>query len=263
VTPLAAYVLSLALADFTPGRSALSTEIVDCPPDAAAACSSDPPARWEPCYEGGWRTLKDDACRPYAGATVRGAWVRNESREAGARRLEVVSQALADAAQHYGAAWQPGPKDLARAMLSAGAWSTGLKEAIQVGRVRGPSGEVCLMDLLPSSLRVAVPWDLARLPEAELVKLVVGRDYDSQRRCFEAGALLLVRSRREAERRCHGHPLDFSTFALYATGGACVTTGTKERPDWLATPRWQSLGKFRARKQTVFPDWYAASGGAS
>lgn len=262
MTPLAAYVLSLALATFPPGTSALSTEALDCAPDASASCAFEG-ARWEPCYEGGWRTLKDDTCRPYEGATVRGAWVRDESQEAGARRLELVAQAMADAAQHYGAGWQHGPKDLARAMLAAGGWSTGLKEGIQVGRVRGPAGEVCLMDLLPSTLQAVLPWDLARLPPEQRVKLVVGSDYDSQRRCFDAGALLLVRARREAERRCKGTPTDFATFALYATGGSCVTTGTKDRPDWLATPRFESLGKFRARKQTYFPDWYAPSGGAS
>src|SRR6185369_9524084 len=85
------------------------------------------------------------------------AWVRIESREAGARRFEVVAEALADAAMYAGAAWRDGPVDLARAMLAASAWSTGFREDIQTGRKRGRAGEVCLMDIQPKVLHSAVP----------------------------------------------------------------------------------------------------------
>ena len=57
----------------------------------------------------------------------------------------------------------------------------------------------------------------------ELAQKVVGRDYPELRRCFDAGALLLVRARREAERRCKGTPIDYATFAIYATGSECNT----------------------------------------
>jgi hypothetical protein len=50
----------------------------------------------------------------------RDAIVGAESRAAkpDSARLEVVAQALADAAQYQGASWQTGPQDLARAMLA-------------------------------------------------------------------------------------------------------------------------------------------------
>jgi hypothetical protein len=112
------------------------------------------------------------------------------------------------------------------------------------------------MDLLPDTLRRSVPWDLSRLPAEELAQTVVGTGYAENRRCFDAGALLIVRARRAAEQRCKGHPVEFATFAIYAAN-TCVTVGTKDRPDWLATPRYDSLRTFRARKHTVFPDWLA------
>jgi hypothetical protein len=177
-----------------------------------------------------------------------------ETRDDGAKRYEVVAQAIADAALHQGAAWDQGPADLARAMIAAGGMGMGFRRDVHTGELRGPAGEVCHMDLLPSTLRQLVPWDLARLPTPELTSRVVGLDYDSTRRCFDAGALLMVRVRREATKRCKGHPLDYAMFALYATGGSCNTRTAKG--DHLAGPRTDLLVKLRARKFVAFPDWY-------
>lgn len=181
------------------------------------------------------------------------AWVRIESREAGARRLEVVATALADAATHAGASWREGPIDLARSLLSASAWSTGLREDIQTGRTRGPAGEVCLMDLQPDTLRTAVPWDLAQLERDELLMSVVGLGYPELRRCFDAGAVLMVRARRWAEQNCRGWPEDYAFFSVYGTGTSCHTHG---RHGDYARLRARTFQKFRATRMTVFPDWY-------
>jgi hypothetical protein len=249
MTSLASYILSLALSTFTPGSKVHSLErLPECGlSETSPTCPLEPVCeeptilcaapRWEPKI---------------------GAWVRVESREAGARRLEVVAQALADAAQHQGASWHQGPQDLARAMLAAGGWSTGLREDIQVGRTRGPAGEVCLMDLQIPTLRRLVPYDLSELPAEELAQKVVGLEYPELRRCFDAGALLLIRARREAERRCKGTPMDYATFAIYATGSEC-NTRRGAKGDWLAGPRLASLQKWRGRKATIFPDWYRSS----
>jgi hypothetical protein len=246
MTSLASYVLSLALSTFAPGSKIHSLERLP----ACGGSKTNPTCPVEPVCE-----QASILCAPPRWDDKIGAWVRVESREAGARRLEVVAQALADAAHHQGAAWHAGPQDLARAMLAAGGWSTGLREDIQVGRTRGPAGEVCLMDLQIPTLRALVPYDLSRLPAEELAQKVVGLEYPELRRCFDAGALLLVRARREAERRCKGTPMDYATFAIYATGSEC-NTRRGAKGDWLAGPRLASLLKWRQRKATIFPDWY-------
>jgi hypothetical protein len=216
--------------------------------EALPGCGTDPKAptcELLPVCDG--QTI---LCSPPHFDTQLGAWVRIESRDTGARRLEVVAEALADAALYAGATWKDGPVDLARALLAAGAWSTGLREDIQTGRKRGPAGEVCLMDIQPGSLRTAVPWDLAKLDNEALVQKVVGREYPELRRCFDAGAVLLVRARRWAESHCREWPLDYATFSA---GNSCTTIG---RFGDYAQLRARSYRKFRATKMTVFPDWY-------
>lgn len=195
-------------------------------------------------------------CAPPRYEPKLGAWARVESREAGARRLEVVSEALADAALYAGASWKGGPVDLARAMLAASGWSTGLREDIQTGRKRGRAGEVCLMDIKPDILRTAVPWDLARLDKEALVQKVVGLEYPELRRCFDAGAVLLVRAHRWAEEHCKQWPGDYATYSAYATGSRCDTVGLYGD---YAAPRARSYRKFQATRATVFPSWFHPS----
>jgi hypothetical protein len=247
LSALSSYILSLALASFPPGTKVHSLEKLP-------ACGDDPHAptcELVPVCED-----QSILCAPPHYENALSAWVRVESRETGARRLEVVSEALADAALYAGASWKDGPVDLARAMLAASAWSTGLREDIQTGRKRGPAGEVCLMDIQPMSLRSAVPWDLARLDTDALIGKVVGLEYPELRRCFDAGAVLLVRARRWAEQHCHEWPLDYATFSAYGTGSSCTTIG---RLGDYAKLREHSYRKFRATHVTVFPDWYRPS----
>jgi len=244
VTSLGAYVLSLALSSFSPGRTVHSLEVVPaCGSDASAATCELSPV----CSEA------SILCRPPRWEEKVGAWVRFESREAGARRLSVVAEALADAALYAGAGWSEGPTDLARAMLAASGWSTGLREDIQTGRTRGPAGELCLMDIQPGVLRTAVPWDLARLTDEELALKVIGLEYPELRRCFDAGAMLLVRAKRWSTVHCREWPGDYALFAAYGTGISCHTM---DRHGDYARLRARSYRKFRGTRDTIFPSWF-------
>jgi hypothetical protein len=250
VTSLAAYILSLALASFPPGNKVHSRErLPECGVDPLSPSCELTPVCSEAsilCAAPRW----DDQLK---------AWVRVESREAGARRFEVMAQALADAAMYARGSWREGPTDLARAMLAASGWSTGLREDIQVGHTRGPAGEVCLMDLQPGVLRTAVPWDLAQLEDEELAQKVVGLEYPQLRRCFDAGAVMIVRGRRWSEANCKGWPSDYAMFSAYGMGASCHTLG---RFGDYARFRARTFQKFRATRHTVFPDWYRIQGPA-
>ncbi len=267
MSPLALYALSLALSKFPPGKSDHSAiAMPECGSDPkSATCSlerrcedvEDPvcnPPRFEPCWYG-YRLNREGAPCVHTGNP--GAWVRTETREEGAERLTVTMQALADAATFYGGNWPGGAVDLSRALLSAGGWSTGLKRQIQTGQLRGPGGEVCLMDIQPKTLRSVVPFELARLPQEELAQKVVGLHYDENRRCFEAGALLLVRARRWAESRCKSpaSQLPYAFFSAYGTGNSCHTIGLFGD---YARLREGTYLSFRARKHTIFPEWFKA-----
>lgn len=247
MTSLAAYILSLALASFPPGTKVHSRErMPECGQDPLSPSCELVPV----CSEA------SVLCAPPRWDDELKAWVRVESREAGARRFEVMAQALADAAMYARGSWREGPTDLARAMLTAAGWSTGLREDIQVGHTRGPAGEVCLMDLQPAVLRSAVPWDLAQLENEELAQKVVGLEYPELRRCFDAGAVLIVRARRWSEQHCRDWPADYSIFAAYGTGVSCSTVNLFGD---YARLRARSYRKFRATRMTVFPDWYHPS----
>jgi hypothetical protein len=245
VSALANYILSLALTGFPPGAKIHSLEPMP-------ECGTDPK---QPTCE--LAPVCDEVsllCAAPRFEPEMNAWVRVESRDAGARRLEVVAKALADAALYAGAGWRDGPVDLARAMLAASGWSTGLREDIQVGRTRGRAGEVCLMDIQPTVLRSAVPWDLSQLEEEALVQKVVGLEYPELRRCFDAGAVLLLRARRWSREHCESWPEDYAFFSAY--GPSCHTLG---RLGDYARLRARTYQKFRATRMTVFPEWYRPS----
>jgi hypothetical protein len=247
LSALASYILSLALTSVPPGTKVHSLEVLPaCGTDKSAPTCELTPVCDEPSI----------LCAAPHYDDALGAWTRVESRETGAKRFEVIAEALADAAIYAGASWRDGPVDLARAMLAASAWSTGLREDIQTGRKRGPAGEVCLMDIQPRVLKTAVPWDLGRLEGEALVQKVVGLEYPELRRCFDAGAVLIVRARRFAEQHCRDWPSDYSIFAAYGTGVSCNTVNLFGD---YARLRARSYRKFRATRMTVFPDWYHPS----
>ena len=269
---IAAYVHGLLLSGFKPGRSKFSLELLDaCEPDPKVSCSVHPvcPQDMGACADPDGRERPCCAVPRWVDGL---GWVRTETRDAGAERLRVVAQALADAALLEGERWlEPGgSQDLARAMVAAFGYSTGFREDIQTGRLRGPGGEICLSDLRISTLRRFVAEDLRDLPEDELVGLVAGRDYQSLRRCLDAGARAMVESRRVAGWKCDakGRPKLLSTFAIYGTGRYCRTAEAvgknlktfeehREIIIGLERKKYLAVLAYRARgEHPIFPDWY-------
>lgn len=281
---LALYVLSLILVSFPPGKSKFSLEpIPDCLGLPTVACTAHPACpsghtkcgsadelfccpkpKWQPCFFGGWNWRGEeelDECRAYAAGSVEGAWVRYETRMGGARRMEVVARAIADVAAARGKEWPTGQDDLARALVSAFGWSTAFREDIQVGRTRGPGGEVCLADLQVKTIRkfVADP-ELLKLKDNELALKLIGRDYESLRLCTDTGASALLGARSAASWMCKkarnpGNKFrswEENTFAVYSSGTSCFTPP----PSWKEARRYGTLLKFRATKTTKFPSWY-------
>jgi len=191
-----------------------------------------------------------------------------ETRDAGAARLEVVALAEADSAELFSDRWPEGATDLARAGTSAFGWSMGFRRDVQVGTKRGPAGEACFADMQPLTLRTFAQFETAGLTNEQMAALVVGLDYASLRRCFDAGFAGLVHARVVAERRCKSDVVR-GTFALYASGRWCQTPafssqGSRVFPaGWIEGARVQTLQKFRARKETVFPSWYVVPAEAS
>lgn len=276
MTELGAYVLGLALLGFTPGRSTFSLEqLPQCGTDPKhARCDVAPvcPQTMASCANAD--TTKPCCAVPRWDKEL-GMWVRTESRDAGTERLKVVAQALADAAEAEAEGWaEPGgAHDLARAMLSAFGWSTGLREDIQTGRVRGPGGEACLSDMRIKTLRLFADPELRNLPEPELVDAVTGLDYTSQRHCMNAGARAMVESRKVAGWKCTrerkaGRPTLVSMFAIYGTGTYCQTaeavgakfiTLEKHRAliVGLEQRKYATLLSYRARgTKPIYPAWY-------
>jgi len=270
MTPLASYVLSLALTHFAPGQSGQSlVEVPGCGTDPAhptcklerlcpnASDATCNPPKFVKCFHG-WRVARhrkgqpEPTCHPTTSAAP-GAFARLETRDEGAKRFEVIAEAIADVAEEHAKEWPLGAADLARAMLSASGWSTGLHERIETGELRGPAGEVCLTDMQLPTLRTVVPPELARLSDDDLVKAVVGTDYEHLVHCYDAGATLLVRTRKYASTHCRQYPLSYSMFAVYAMGASCTTAG---KFGDLAGFRDRSYRAFQATPQTVFPKWY-------
>jgi hypothetical protein len=176
-----------------------------------------------------------------------------ETREQGVARLEVVARALADSVQQASAGWPGGDKDLARAEVSAFGWSMGFRLDIQLGLKRGPGREACFSDLQPAELRRFARFPTAGLSNAELAEQVIGLDYQSLRRCFDAGTAAFIHVHDVALKRCRTHgPIMRSTFALYANGNYC-SSGARS---WIERVRLATYQKFQAREIASFPNWY-------
>lgn len=265
MSALSWYLLSLILNFFPPGKTDSSVVLSE---QGAAG------ATWQSCYHGEIREKravfvdpKDPTrarqvkltmvCRQPAGTP--GEWVRRETREEGAKRLEVVAQALADAAEQAPELdqWPEGPRDLGRAGVAVFGWSMGYHEGAEVGRLRGPAGEMSLADLLPATLRQFAPAELKHLSDAELAALVVGLDYDHVRLSFDIGFRVLLAARKTQRWRCKAwhRPEEQLAFAIYVSNYCDVPPPL----DWADDVRMHTLERARARKGTTFPDWYVPS----
>lgn len=174
-----------------------------------------------------------------------------ETRQAAVARLAVVARAQTDSAEAFGDRWPGGARDLVRASTAKFYWSMGYRRDVQVGDKLGPAKEACLADLLPATLRQFARFETAGRSDDELRMLVTGLDYDSLRRCFDAGHAALVNARAHAARNCKSWPVEMATFAVYASGRYCVSPGRH----WVEVKPYQTLLKLRGRTTTHFPDW--------
>lgn len=187
-----------------------------------------------------------------------GKYPEVETRDVGVARLEVVARAQADSAQAFGDRWPEGAADLARADTAAFGWSMGYRRDVQTGEKRGPAGEACFSDMQAPTLRRFAQFETAGLTDAQLHAMVVGLDYASLRRCFDAGNAALVHVRAVAARQCKANVL-LGTFALYANGNWCHSPGK----GWIERKRLETFMRLRGRREIQWPEWYTLPSEAS
>jgi hypothetical protein len=173
-----------------------------------------------------------------------------ETREAGAVRYAVISRALADSAIQFDDKWPEGSTDLTLAGISAFGWSMGFRKDVQTGEKRGPKGEACFSDMQAPTLRMFAQFETAGLSDKELFSKVIGLDYQSLRRCFDAGFAGLTHARKVARWKCKDAPLR-GTFALYANGNFCHTPGRT----WIERVRLNTYLSLQGRITAHFPAW--------
>lgn len=252
ITVIAAHVLSLMLG-FRPGQTNYSRHEV---------AEGTPGAVWETCYAGGWRLRgnkktgipKPQPCRPYRPGSARGAWVLVETREQTAERLRPAAVELAAAAHDLLPSWKgpDGERGFATAMTTAAGWSTGFREDIQMGRARGPDGEVCFADMTLPTLRQFSAPELQALPDGELALKVVGRGPAELRLCFDALARGFANAYAKTwVCRWPNEQRITRAFGVYAAGDRCPPMS-----GWMERKRTGTYQKYIARDEPLFPVWY-------
>jgi hypothetical protein len=230
--PLATAVLALAISQAPPGRSPYSFEVMaECGTDPTrASCALEP-------------VCADDApaCRPPKWSSVRGAWVRMESRPAAIRRYARMASVLAGTAQRLMACgragscaplgWSGTEKTLALATLTVAFHESGLREDVQSGHPplgRGPAGEACLVQVGLTQAPLYATWlaqedreAIANSPKRreELAKSLLGDSEQALGRCFEVGMRMLSRARAACGKA--GVPWDKGMFSMYGSGKTC------------------------------------------
>lgn len=167
-----------------------------------------------------------------------GTTVRRESEPEGRERYAMISSALTGAAQDVLGVENPRGAKLWRARelvvvaASVAIFESGLREDVQVGRGtyrvaddvggrgRGPSGELCFMQIHPKVFSMFAPGGESSL---------VGTDASVVRECFRAGMRMLVRARAFCSLTDPGHKRPgfdwlWSTVAMYGTGNSCLSS---------------------------------------
>lgn len=151
-------------------------------------------------------------------------YTRAETRMEGMRRFVTIARALDHVARHPPKQWQGSPRELYNAEASIVRQESALWRGVHEGRIRGPVGEACLMQVHPGN-----GYDLETL---------VGVDLASTIRCLTAGAEILSAARVYCEREFESRYRDAlpvsdleeawadgdwfpSTIALYGSGVDC------------------------------------------
>jgi hypothetical protein len=232
-TSLAQLVLALAIEHGHPGRSPYSYEpVVECGSDSVRPLCELKPA----CADSA------PQCRPPKYSRVRGAWVRQESRETALSRFAKVATALSKTVKRLTSctgesrtncepiAWSGGERTLALAGLTVVLHESGLREDIMFGHPplgRGPAGEACLMQVAVDQAPLHASWltpeqreQIARQPQRreQLARTLLGDSPAALERCFEVGLRALARARRS----CEGSgSWETGMFSMYGSGRVC------------------------------------------
>lgn len=221
-----------------------------------------PGARWEPCFANGFDRLGEKVvpCRPYvARVPVRGAWTVMEPRAARVERLREAAEVLASVAEEQSSLWTWGStKDFAIALATASMWSTGGREDIEVGRSRGPAGEVCFADATMETARRWADPELKALPNDELALALVGSDPAHLRPCYRLLARAFANARKSSTWLCPERkwrqPIMKSAFSLYGSN-RCRTGG---KLWWAEGKRYETYSAWVKRDEPLWPSWFDA-----
>jgi hypothetical protein len=120
-------------------------------------------------------------------------------------RCETIAQATYDVAETQ--PFRDGPEALAAGLVTLVRLESNGAESVHTGEVKGPSGELCLVQIHPS-----VP---GYGPE------LVGTGYDATRRCLALGAKLLAGSLSRCVRQHYVTYRYEAMFSAYHLGGRC------------------------------------------
>jgi hypothetical protein len=166
----------------------------------------------------------DEDCKPAGFRFTRAHWdepSREETSDEGLERYATIALAEANVAKAPPVEWHwcnaAGDLQAVRAEVTIARHESGFWRSVHEGKLRGPAGEVCLVQIHPV---------LARLLGIDLESLV-GVDLAATERCFRAGLTVLAKSRDRAERDAHcADSLRYHWFqpsiALYGSGRDCI-----------------------------------------
>lgn len=251
MNPLALAILALAVTQAPPARSTFSLErLPECGVDKHAPKCALAPLCKDPVL----------SCRPPHWSESLHTWVRYESRPGALKRYRAIAEAIADTAEGLvnckgskdssceELGWPDNARQLAIAALTVAIHESSLREDVESGRLRGASGEACLVQVMPKQAPRYASWltpeqrdQIAKQPKEReaFAQTLVGSTPEALRRCFEIGMRMLARSRLACSRAPKGW--DYGMFSMYGTGTSCSAPG-------IATSR---LNMYRKLLQTV------------
>jgi len=240
MNPLALAILALAVTQAPPARSTFSLErLPECGVDKHAPKCPLAPLCKDPIL----------SCRPPHWSESLHAWVRYESRPGALKRYRDIAEAIADTAERLVKCkgskdsscaeleWPDNARHLAIAALTVAIHESSLREDVESGRLRGASGEACLVQIMPNQAPRYASWltpeqrdRIAKAPKEReaFAQTLLGNTPEALGRCFEIGMRMLARSRLACSRAPKGW--DYGMFSMYGTGTSCSAPG-------IATPR--------------------------
>lgn len=218
----AVQVLALMLSVATPGETTQSRVEI---PHCDAACQRRPAcAEWP----------QKAVCAPPRYDARLKAWTRAESRSEGLKRYESIARAIARTANNPPSTWTWPAEDLAVGLVVISRHESAFWRSVQTGAVRGPAGEVCLVQINSGT----------GYTQAERERMV-GLDDASLDHCLFAGSDLLARARNGC--KVSGPNWFHAAIASYGSGRSCRGAWARGRA-WMFYALSRKLTKLQ--KQT-------------